>query len=114
MENGRCSESNFTTDRRYPSLALLRESLAFSADFVDELGVCGKLLPQGDRPWPGVRLRVVHGHLDFEVTEVGPPDSLAHLGGFGDHAAVPVDPQVVAESDGVDHQRLAGPRRRRV
>ena len=68
MENGRCSESNFTTDRRYPSLALLREPLAFSADFIDELGVRGKLLPQCDRPRPGVRLGVVHGHLEIEVT----------------------------------------------
>src|SRR5918993_1087017 len=95
-------------------LELLHEALAFGTNFVNQLGIRGELLTQSDGPRLRIRLWIVDGDLDFEVSEVGPPDSLTHLCGPRNHAAVPVDPEVVAKSDAVDHQRVAVPRRRRI
>lgn len=91
------------------SFELARKLLAFGANLVDELGVRRELLPQRDGPRSGVRLGIVDCHLDLQVTEVGTPDLLTKLRGLRDHAAVPVDPKVVAESDAVDHHGVAGP-----
>src|SRR5688572_27213182 len=95
-------------------LQLFREPLAFCAHFVDELRVGSELLSQSDGPRSRIRLRIVHCHLDLEMAEVGPANALAELGRPRDHAAIPVDPDVVAKSDRVDHQRIVGPHGRRV
>src|SRR5687768_5849346 len=95
-------------------LEFLHEPFALGADFINQLSVRGELLTQGYRPRLRIGLGIVHRHLDLEVSEVGPPDSLTHFRGTCDHAAAPVDPQVVAKSDAVDHQRVTVPGGRRV
>ena len=52
-------------------------------------------------------IRSLSSHLDFQVTEIRPPYLLPNLRCFGQHAAVPVDPRVVAEANGVDHEGIA-------
>src|SRR5574339_97468 len=96
------------------SFDLARELLAFGADLVDELGIRGELLAQGHRPRFRIRLGVVDGDVDLDVPEVGPPYSLTNLAGAGNHAAAPVDPQIVAKPDAVDDQRVAVPGGRRI
>src|SRR4029079_14894348 len=91
------------------SLELLRELLALGADFVDQLSIRGELLAQRNTPRPGIRLRIVDRHFNLEMAKVGPVDALANRGGLGYHAAVPIYPDVVAESVGVDDQRVVRP-----
>ena len=100
--------------RATTSFDLFREPLAFGTDFIDEFGIRGELLPQGHRPRLRVGLWIVDRDLDVEMSEVGSPDSLTNLCAFGNHAAVPIDPRVIAKSDGVDHQRVVGPGGRRI
>ena len=84
------------------------------ADFVDQIGVDHDALPQGDGPWLGVGPGIIHGDPYFEVSEVRPPDFFPHLGVFGHHTSVPIDPRVVAQSNRVDHQGVPGPIGRRI
>src|SRR5262245_33258979 len=46
------------------------------------------------------------------MAEIGPPDPLTNLCGLSNHAAGPIDPEVVAKSDCFDYKRVARPRRR--
>src|SRR5439155_19771239 len=99
---------------RIASFRPLREPLALQADLVREFGVERDLLPQRDSPMLRVSLRIVHCYPDFEVPVVGPADSLGHGGRFGNHATVPVDPDVVAEALRGDDEGVALPCGRRV
>src|SRR4029079_7292904 len=93
---------------------LLRELLALETDFVNEFGIRRELLSQGHRPRFRIRLGVVDRDLDLEMSKVGSADSLPNLGRLGNHAAVPVDPRVIAESNRFDHQRVIRPRAGRI
>src|SRR4051794_3836796 len=90
------------------------ELLVFETDLVDQLGIDDDPLMQRDGPRMRVGLRVVHRDLHLEMSEIGPPHLFAYLRSLRHDAAVPIDPGVVAQADRVDHERIAGPFRRRV
>ena len=60
-------------------------------------------------PRRGVGLRIVHGDFDFQSSVIRPPELLGHFGGVGQRVSVRVQPQIVAETDGVYHQGVAFP-----
>ena len=62
-----------------------------------------------DGPWLRVGLGIVDGHRDVEVSEIRATDLFAYLGRLGQRASVPIDPRVVAQSNRIDHQRIARP-----
>src|SRR5689334_19931036 len=68
-----------TSDPAAPSFELLRELLALGANLVDQLGVWRELLPQCDGPRLRVRLGIVDGYFDVEMTKVGTTDPLTDL-----------------------------------
>jgi hypothetical protein len=94
------------------SLQSSAELLVFQTNFVDQFGVGYDALLQRDPPRFGVGLGIVNRHPDFEMSEIPSPDLFSNLGCAGEHAAAPVDPRIVAHSDRVDHERVAGPLRR--
>src|SRR5215471_13640130 len=103
------------TSPGYPSstlLQMLEELFVFKADFVDKLCVDNNALLQRDGPGLGVGFGIIDGDLDFEVSEVRAANLFPHFGRFGHHTSVPIDPRVVAQTDRVDHQSIAGPFRR--
>jgi hypothetical protein len=67
-----------------------------------------------DGPGLGVGFGVVDGDLDIQVPEVGAAVALGDLAGVGQRAALDVQPSQIAESSGLDHQRVALPVARRV
>jgi hypothetical protein len=62
----------------------------------------------------GKCLGVVDGDFHFQRSEVGAAQAFGHARRFGQWVAPHIEPQIVAETDGLDHQRVVFPVRHRV
>src|SRR5262245_47391955 len=91
------------------SLHVLEGLLVFQTDLVDQVSVDHDFLLQGDRPRLSVSLGIIDRDLDLKVSEVRTPDLLTYFRRFGQHTSIPVNPGVVAKSDRVYYQGIAGP-----
>src|SRR5687768_13970417 len=78
--------------------------LVLEADLVDQLGVERDLLVHLDGPRTRVGLRVVDGDLHFQSAVVRPTEPFGHLRGVGHRAPGHVEPEPVAEADGLNDE----------
>src|SRR5689334_19791606 len=71
-------------------------------------------MTQQNGPRCGVRFGIVDGHLNLQLAEVRAPKPFRYFRGFGDGSAFFVRPRAISQTDGLNHQRVAVPLRRRV
>src|SRR5262245_26306700 len=79
------------------------------ADVFDQLRVRKQIEHHGDAPRLSIGFLIVDGELNLEVAEVAAPISLDEVQGISGRMTPKVEPRIVDESRGVDHERVALP-----
>src|SRR5688572_5991644 len=83
--------------------------LILVADELDELGVREEALVHADREWFLVSRWIFDGYVDLQCAVTRPAEALRHPAAARQRAALHVEPDVVAEPDGLDDELVAFP-----
>ena len=86
-----------------------RVSFVFEAVIIDEFAVENQGLCDLHGPGRGVSFGIVDRNLDFEVPVVRPPDPLDHFALLREWISAGIQPEIVAETGGLHHQRVTIP-----
>src|SRR5690242_1869864 len=88
--------------------------LVFVAVHFENVGVGQKAVRDLDGKRFGVCLRIVKGHFDLHMSEIGAAEALGHVQGFAMWVAHHIESGLVVEAGGFDHKGVALPMPNRV
>src|SRR4029077_21022525 len=86
----------------------------FATDVLDELGVGRQRKLKMNAPRFSVGLGVVDGDLKIDMPKIAAAESLRQTHGFRSRMAAVVEPVIIDEARGFDHQRVVFPMADRV
>src|SRR5262245_55023687 len=107
-----------STNKEFNFIVLFRtdvvSGVAILADELDQFRVEHNTLVDSDGKRLGVGLGIVDGHIDFEVSEIGPSKTFDRFSGIGQRVPVDIQPAGIAEVRGLHNKRVTLPLANRV